>query len=135
MLGSKALEISASWNYALLGYRPEILRGIQSGQSYLEKPTSTRKCFLEFNSDLFRDRNYVEFRSDWCNKKRGEAFLLTVGAFLLTVKLLCLQSLRPLLDALSHCKQKNAPIVSGNAKAVIKKAPTVSKEAKIVNCK
>ena len=41
-----------------------------------------------------------------------EAFLLTVGAFLLTVKLLYLQSLiRPLLDALSHCKQK-APIVS-----------------------
>ena len=28
---------------------------------------------------------------------RGEAFLLTVGAFLLTVKLLCLQSLRPLI--------------------------------------
>ena len=25
-------------------------------------------------------------------KKRGEAFLLTVGAFLLTVELLCLQS-------------------------------------------
>ena len=29
--------------------------------------------------------------------ERGEAFLLTVGAFLLTVKLLCLQSLKALL--------------------------------------
>ena len=36
----------------------------------------------------------------------GEAFLLTARAYLLTVKLLCLQSLRRLLDALSHCKQK-----------------------------
>ena len=30
-------------------------------------------------------------------QKRGEAFLLTVGAFLLTVKLLCLQSLKVLI--------------------------------------
>ena len=30
-------------------------------------------------------------------KKTGEAFLLTVGAFLLTVKLLCLQSLKALI--------------------------------------
>ena len=28
---------------------------------------------------------------------KGEAFLLTVGAFLLTVKLLCLQSLKALI--------------------------------------
>ena len=54
--------------------------------------------------------------------KFGEAFLLTVGAFLLTVELLCLQlelsclqlsffacsPLRPLLDALSHCKKKSS---------------------------
>ena len=30
-------------------------------------------------------------------KNMGEAFLLTVGAFLLTVKLLCLQSLKALI--------------------------------------
>ena len=30
-------------------------------------------------------------------KSKGEAFLLTVGAFLLTVKLLCLQSLKALI--------------------------------------
>ena len=30
-------------------------------------------------------------------KEKGEAFLLTVGAFLLTVKLLCLQSLKALI--------------------------------------
>ena len=31
------------------------------------------------------------------DSNRGEAFLLTVGAFLLTVKLLCLQSLKALV--------------------------------------
>ena len=30
----------------------------------------------------------------------GEAFLLTVGAFLLTVKLLCLQSLKALIRSI-----------------------------------
>ena len=34
----------------------------------------------------------------------GEAFLLTVGAFLLTIKLLCLQSLMALIRRTSHCK-------------------------------
>ena len=63
----------------------------------------------------------------------GEAFLLTVGAFLVTVQLLCLQSLRPLLDALSHCKQKSFPTVSKKAEIVSKKAPIVSKKAKVVN--
>ena len=43
-------------------------------------------------------------------RQKGEVFLLTVGAFLLTAKLLCLQ----LLDALSHCKQK-APTASRKA--------------------
>ena len=38
----------------------------------------------------------------------GEGLLLTVGAFLLTVKLLTYSPLRPFLDALSHCKQKNS---------------------------
>ena len=49
--------------------------------------------------------------------QKGEAFLLAVGAFLLTVKLLCLQSL------------------NRKAKTVSKKAETVSKKAKIGNCK
>ena len=54
---------------------------------------------------------------------RGGAFLLTVGTLVLTVKLLCLEQLRgfclqlsffaynplrPLLDTLSHCKQKSS---------------------------
>ena len=47
----------------------------------------------------------------------GEAFLFTFGVFLLTVKLLCLQSLKGLIRGTS------------------KKAPTVSKKAKIGNCK
>ena len=47
---------------------------------------------------------YVPFS---CPILRGKAFLLTVGAFSLIVKLLCLQSLKPLLDALSHCKQES----------------------------
>ena len=53
---------------------------------------------------------------------------------MLTVELLCLQPLRALLDALSHCKQK-APTVGKKAKAVSKEAPIVSKKAKLVNCK
>ena len=65
----------------------------------------------------------------------GEAFLLTVGAFLLTVKLLCLQSLKA--HNLRHFPtvSRKAPAVSKEAKTVSKKAPTVSKKAKIVNCK
>ena len=61
--------------------------------------------------------------------------------FYLQLELSCLQlsffvysPLRPLLDALSHRKQK-APTVSKEAKTVSKKAPTVSKKTKIVNCK
>ena len=38
----------------------------------------------------FRERQKTQ-------KSRGEAFLLTVGAFLLTVKLLCLQSVKALI--------------------------------------
>ena len=60
--------------------------------------------------------------------------LLTVGAFLLTVKLLCLQFLRRLLDALSHDKQKNS-ILSTKPQNVSEKAPIVSKKAKTVSCK
>ena len=40
--------------------------------------------------------------------KRGKLFYLHVGAFLLTVKLLAYSPLRPLLEALSHCKQKTS---------------------------
>ena len=38
------------------------------------------------------------------DKKRGEAFLVTVGVFLLTVELLCLQSNQVLIRGTSHCK-------------------------------
>ena len=39
---------------------------------------------------------------------KGEPFLFTVGAFLLTVKLLCLQSLKALIRHTSHSKQKSS---------------------------
>ena len=65
----------------------------------------------------------------------GEAFLLTVGACLLTVKLLCLQSLKALIRRTFPTVSKKAPTVSKEAKTVSKKAPIVSKKAKIVNCK
>ena len=45
---------------------------------------------------------------EFAGPKRGEAFLPTGGAFLLTVKLLCLQSLKALLRRTSHCKQKSS---------------------------
>ena len=58
------------------------------------------------------------------------------GLFYLQLELFCLQlsffaysSLRPLLDALSHCKQKKAPIVSKEAKIVSKRAAIVSKKS------
>ena len=54
---------------------------------------------------------------------RGEAFLLAVGAFLLTVELLCLQSIE--VPFLTHF-----PTVSKKASTVHKKAKTVSKKAK-----
>ena len=53
---------------------------------------------------------------------------------MLTVKLLCLQFLKALLDALSHCKQK-APTVRKEAKIVSKEAKIVSKKGKSVHCK
>ena len=69
------------------------------------------------------------------SQKVGEACLLTVGAFSLTVKLLCLQSLKALIRRTFPTVSKKAPTVSKKAKIVSKKAPTVSKKAKIVNCK
>ena len=48
-------------------------------------------------------------------KKRGEAFLLTDGVFLLTVELLCSQSIEVLL------RRKRAPTVSKRAPTEIKK--------------
>ena len=74
---------------------------------------------------------YVPFLAPYCFSTRvqvpppqkihpkkfgGSFFTYTVGAFLLTVKLHCLQSLEVLLlDALSQCKQKKAPTVSKEA--------------------
>ena len=63
----------------------------------------------------------------------GKLFLLTVGAFLLTVKLLCLQSRKALIAR--TFPSKKARIASNKAKIVSEKAPIISKEAKIVNCK
>ena len=40
--------------------------------------------------------------------KKGEAFLLTVGVFCLQLSFFAYSPWRPLLDALSHCKQKSS---------------------------
>ena len=64
----------------------------------------------------------------------GKLVYLQLELFCLQLSFFAYSPLRPLLDALSHCKQK-APTVSREAKTVSKKAPTVSKKAKIVNCK
>ena len=63
--------------------------------------------------------------------KNGGIFLLTVGAFLLTVKLLCLQSLKARIRrAFSHCKTNLT--VSRQAKTVSKqKTPIASQTAKV----
>ena len=54
-----------------------------------------------------------------------EAFLLTVGAFLLTVKLLCLQSLKALIRWMHFpTVSTEAPTVSNKAKTVSKRAPS-----------
>ena len=39
--------------------------------------------------------------------KKGEAFVLTVGVFCLQLSFFAYSPLRPLLNALSHCKQKS----------------------------
>ena len=66
--------------------------------------------------------------------RRGELFYLWLELFCLQLSFFAYSPLRPLLDALSHCKQKS-PTVSKRAKTVSKKASTVSKDAEIVNCK
>ena len=56
---------------------------------------------------------------------------------MLTVKLLCLESLKALIGLTFPLAtvRKKAPTVIKIAKAVSTKAPIVSKKAKIVNCK
>ena len=61
----------------------------------------------------------------------GKLFYLQLELFCLQLSFFAYSPLRPLLDALSHCKQKS----SKKAKIVSKKAKIVSKKAKIVNCK
>ena len=53
---------------------------------------------------------------------------------MLTVKLLCLQSLKAVIRCTFPLYAKKVPIVSKKAKIVSKKAPTGSKITKIVNC-
>ena len=64
----------------------------------------------------------------------GSFFTCSWSFFCLQLSFFAYSPLRPLLDALSHCKQK-APTVSKKAKTVSKNAPTVSGKAKIVSCK
>ena len=61
---------------------------------------------------------------------RGKLVYLQLELFCLQVSFFAYSPLRPLLDALSHCKQK-APTVSKKAKAVSKKTPTVSKKLQL----
>ena len=65
---------------------------------------------------------------------RGELFYLQLELFYLQLSFFAYSPLRPLLDALSHCKQKT-PTVRKKAKAGSKKAPTVSKKALAVSKK
>ena len=73
--------------------------------------------------------------SGWSRTRiRGEGFLLTVGAFVLTVELLACSLFRRFLDADTHCK-KNLPTVSTKAPTVSKITPTVSRKLPIVSKK
>ena len=58
-----------------------------------------------------------------------EAFLLTVGAFLLTVELLCLQSVELLLRHSFPTVSKEAQLQVNKAKIVSEEAQTVSKKS------
>ena len=106
---------------------PETSEGLPGGmcvRNPLENPNAEEMLLGESNGPLTR-----------IHLKRGEAFLLTVGVFLLTVKLLCLQSLKGSCWTRFPTVSKKAPTASKEAKAVSKKAKIVSKKAKIVNCK
>ena len=58
-------------------------------------------------------------------KEDGKLFYLQLELFAYGLSFFAYSPLRPLLDTLSHCKQKT-PIVSKEAKTVSKKARTVS---------
>ena len=65
---------------------------------------------------------------------KGGSFLTCSWSFFcLQLSFLAYSPLRPLIDALSHCKQKSSNCKPKKAKLVSKKAPIVSKKAKIVN--
>ena len=57
-------------------------------------------------------RDHPVSKEGHAGKDVGEAFLLTVGVLLLTVKLLCLQSLKVLIRRTFPLKAKKAPTVS-----------------------
>ena len=63
----------------------------------------------------------------------GEAFLLTVGAFLLAVKLFCLQALKTLIRRTFPLRTKKALIVSKEAEVEL--ATVVSKKSSTVSGK
>ena len=65
----------------------------------------------------------------------GKLFYFQLELFCLQLSFFTYSPLRPLLDALSHCKQKSSSTVSRKAKIVSKQAPIVSKKAQILNCK
>ena len=66
-------------------------------------------------NDIFSYTTYTKHFSrialsflSWAFRNWGKFFLLTVGAFLLTVELLCLQSVEVLLERSFHCKQRSS---------------------------
>ena len=62
-------------------------------------PPPPQKGYLSDTGAIPSENKANGCETPLCNSisKRGEAFLLTVGAFLLAVKLLCLQSLKALI--------------------------------------
>ena len=86
-------------------------------------------------SNFVRQRSPTIFcrgaRPKHYHKYWGKLFYLQLELFCLQLSFFAYSPLRPLLDALSHCKQKSTPTVSRKAKTASKKAPTVSKKAKL----
>ena len=79
---------------------PQLLGQRLMGETKWEKGIEIASCdFLRFPAVSCSFAQIAALQSVTLRPQKisGEAFLLTVGAFLLTVKLLCLQSLKALI--------------------------------------
>ena len=72
VLGNKAHETSASWNYTLLGYTPKAFWGITFGQNYTQRCRELHTELWGTNSNLisqsFRDKEYPQTLHDQVNQ-------------------------------------------------------------------